>query len=678
MLLILCLLPGHAVQAAEDEATALMQRSFDTTLYPTTRMEASFVLTGSDGQSRERHARGYSRLNEDGINSARLTRFTSPANIAGTSILSIENSEREDDVWVYLPALRKVRRLAAAEKRDSFAGTDFSHGDVIGYKVDAWRHTLLRKETLDGVECAVVESVPGSDEVKSTGYGRRVSWIRLDNGVTVHGELYDEHNELLKRYFARDLKEVDAATHHWQPMELEMKNVQSGMPRSSATRNSRWAWSCRPRPSPRKRSTARDEAGRQYAWRGAAAAGRHRPGQRGRQAARRLARTRGECRPVEFAAHGLLALEPQRRRPPRPGARHAVAEGAARQRRRHGSMPRAGCRARTCPTPRHRKRSCARSTSRDSAGDFDVRVGRQIAAWGRADRINPTDNLTSRDLSRLFPDDDDLRRGNAMLRVDHALGENAQLQLYWIPEFRPEVHPLRDHIGPFAIVGDRRPDGVGQGAVKIDGSRHGVDWSVSYFDGHDPTGDLRASHDAARPFDLVRDYPRQRTVGADMATVQWGLNLRAEAAYSDFPDRERSDLSKRPFLFAVLGGDRNFGESINLNLQYILRRVTNHAPPERFRSPYLRGIALINAIESGQRDDNQNGASMRLAWTRPTSCCTPRSSASRTSATTTACCARCCATKPATSAREPRARIGYEWNHGEYDTLFGSRPSPPR
>lgn len=227
-LLLISLVPVSSAWA-DDDARALMQRSFDTTLYASARMDATFVLIGADGQARERKAQGYSRLNEDGVNSARLTRFTAPANIAGTAILSIENSDREDDVWVYLPALRKVRRLAAANKRDSFAGTDFSHGDVIGYKVAAWTHHLLRQEALEGIDCAVIESLPGSDEVKlSSGYSRRLSWVRLDNGVTVQGELYDEHNELHKRYFARDLKEVDVATHHWQPMELEMKNVQSG------------------------------------------------------------------------------------------------------------------------------------------------------------------------------------------------------------------------------------------------------------------------------------------------------------------------------------------------------------------------------------------------------------------------------------------------------------------
>lgn len=305
-----------------------------------------------------------------------------------------------------------------------------------------------------------------------------------------------------------------------------------------------------------------------------------------------------------------------------------------------------------------------------SVGGFDIRIGRQIAAWGRADRINPTDNLTSRDLSRLFPDDDDLRRGSAMLRADHALGENAQLQLYWIPEFRPEVHPLRDHIGPFAIVGDRRPDDVGQGAVKIDGSQRGIDWSLSYFDGHDPTGDLRAAWDGARPLELVRTYPRQRTLGADMATVQWGLNLRGEVAYSDFPDRERTDLSKRPFLFAVLGSDRNFGETVNLNLQYVLRRVTNHGPPERYRSPYLRGIALINAVESGQRDNNQNGATARLAWTRPDQLLRAELFGIQDFSHHDGV-LRALLRYEAND--DLRVSVGYEWNYGEADTLFGSR-----
>ena len=106
---------GDRTDAAALDATTVMQRSYEVTLYKSTRQAATFVLAGSDGKNFERKATGYSKLADDGIHSSRLTRFLSPANISGTAVLSVENSDREDDVWVYLPALHKVRRLAAGE-----------------------------------------------------------------------------------------------------------------------------------------------------------------------------------------------------------------------------------------------------------------------------------------------------------------------------------------------------------------------------------------------------------------------------------------------------------------------------------------------------------------------------------------------------------------------------------
>ena len=85
----------------------------------------------------------------------------------GALSLMIEHGDRDDDLWVYLPALKKVRRLAASNKKDSFVGTDFSYGDMIGYKIDDWTHRLLREETVDGAQCYVIESIPKTDAGKS-------------------------------------------------------------------------------------------------------------------------------------------------------------------------------------------------------------------------------------------------------------------------------------------------------------------------------------------------------------------------------------------------------------------------------------------------------------------------------------------------------------------------------
>jgi hypothetical protein len=131
-------------------------------------------------------------------------------------------------MWIYLPALGKVRRLSASNKRDGFVGTDFSYGDVIGHKPEEWNHTLLREESLNGAACYVIESVPMSDTVRqNTGYGKRLSWIRQDNFVAVRSDYWDLANQPLKRITASDIRQVGSIG-RWQPMTSEAENLQTG------------------------------------------------------------------------------------------------------------------------------------------------------------------------------------------------------------------------------------------------------------------------------------------------------------------------------------------------------------------------------------------------------------------------------------------------------------------
>lgn len=80
----------------------------------------------------------------------RLTEFISPADVQGTTTLLIENAKGSDSMFVYLPALKKVRRLASANKGDAFIGTDFSYGDVLGYKLSDWKYTKLADGKFNG------------------------------------------------------------------------------------------------------------------------------------------------------------------------------------------------------------------------------------------------------------------------------------------------------------------------------------------------------------------------------------------------------------------------------------------------------------------------------------------------------------------------------------------------
>ena len=231
LLAVLSLLGGPPGSAAGAELPPLeiMERNFSVTKVPDSIAQATFTLINRAGQERVRKTLTATKLQPNGVDNMQMVRFLSPPDVRGTVILLIEHSEKDDDIWVYLPALKKVRRLVASNKRDSFAGTDFSYGDVIGHKVAEWEHRLVGEEVVDGQACYVVESMPRSDAVKTgSGYSKRRSWIRKDNFVMARGEYWDLAGQPLKTLTAREVKQVDPARKKWQPMHLEAANAQTG------------------------------------------------------------------------------------------------------------------------------------------------------------------------------------------------------------------------------------------------------------------------------------------------------------------------------------------------------------------------------------------------------------------------------------------------------------------
>lgn len=226
------IVPMTAAKAAADatiDAKALMARSLKATRPAQSLANGRFVLTNAAGQSRVRQTSSLSQLLADGVRNRRVTRFSAPADIAGTAVLTVENEGKNDDIWVYLPALKKVRRLTASARRESFVGTDFSYGDVLGHPVAEWTHRWLRRETVGGADCDVVESRPRDPGVTvATGYGRRVSWLRKGDQVPVKTEYYDGAGKLMKIYEASDIKLVDPARRSFQPMRQVMRNMVTG------------------------------------------------------------------------------------------------------------------------------------------------------------------------------------------------------------------------------------------------------------------------------------------------------------------------------------------------------------------------------------------------------------------------------------------------------------------
>jgi predicted RND superfamily exporter protein/outer membrane lipoprotein-sorting protein len=217
--------PGDAL--AQESALAVMQKNALASKVQDSVTQATFTLISKDGSQRVRQTEGQTRLQDGGSDNMRRVRFTAPADIKGTSILLIERSKADDDMWLYLPALGKVRRLAAANKKDSFVGTDFSYADVMGHKPEQWTHKLLADEAVDGAPCFVVESLPADDGVRQTsGYGKRVSWVAKANFVALRTEIWDTALQPLKRITAADIQPV--GKQRWQAMRTEAQNLQTG------------------------------------------------------------------------------------------------------------------------------------------------------------------------------------------------------------------------------------------------------------------------------------------------------------------------------------------------------------------------------------------------------------------------------------------------------------------
>jgi uncharacterized protein len=210
-------------------ALNLMRQSSQVSSVQDSRAQTMFRLTSASGKVREQLASTITRQMGTGTSgAARLARFLSPSDVKGTAVLTVEQATRDDDIWLFLPALGKVRRLQAENKRDAYMGTDLSYGDVIGHDPEDWSHRVTGSAAVDGVACWIVESLPRSPAVAaSSGYGRRVNWVRSDNAVMVRAELYTVQGSLSKRITQRAITRVSQSPARWQAMHISAENLRT-------------------------------------------------------------------------------------------------------------------------------------------------------------------------------------------------------------------------------------------------------------------------------------------------------------------------------------------------------------------------------------------------------------------------------------------------------------------
>jgi len=244
----------------------------------------------------------------------------------------------------------------------------------------------------------------------------------------------------------------------------------------------------------------------------------------------------------------------------------------------------------------------------------DLRIGKQIVAWGRADGINPTDNLTPRDFTLLLPFEDDQRFGTTAVRLDTFLSQEHTVTVFATPFFEPSKIPLPTDGRTFVYATPPHTLSNTEIGLKLNKVGEGFDWSVSYFRGFSPLPDARLIGSGPAGPILELHYDRITVLGADFARNYGRFGLRGEAAYVDTADDSGMDPGiKNPYLFWVIGVDRTFLDNFNVNLQFFQRWVRRYQNPESVAAPQTRSVAVLNAVLDGQRDRINNGISFRVS-----------------------------------------------------------------
>ena len=179
------------------------------------------VLRNASGQESTREVRSKTlEVLDDGDKSLNI--FDHPRDVKGTAFLSFSHPVGADDQWLYLPALKRVKRIASRNKSGPYMGSEFAYEDLSSFEVEKYTYKLLREEACAGGTCYVVEQYPVD---KYSGYTRLVNWIDKDHYRSWKTDFYDRKDSLLKTLEVKEYKQY--LDEFWRIQFMTMTNHQN-------------------------------------------------------------------------------------------------------------------------------------------------------------------------------------------------------------------------------------------------------------------------------------------------------------------------------------------------------------------------------------------------------------------------------------------------------------------
>ena len=183
--------------------------------------KVTMTLRNSQGEESLREMR-MKALEISGDGDKGLTIFDKPKDVKGTAFLNFSHVKKSDDQWLYLPALKRVKRISSRNKSGPFMGSEFAYEDLSSFELEKYEFTYLGEESVDGVPCYKVEQIPTD---KNSGYTRQITWLDKDHFRAQKVEFYDRKKSLLKTLTFGEYKQY--LDKYWRPLTMEMVNHQT-------------------------------------------------------------------------------------------------------------------------------------------------------------------------------------------------------------------------------------------------------------------------------------------------------------------------------------------------------------------------------------------------------------------------------------------------------------------
>lgn len=208
-------------------AKEIVQKTRDVSKITGLETVSTLKIMDPKGRERIREISMASKLADNGRTEKRVIRFLAPAEVKGTGMLIYDYDAASDDMWIFMPALRKTRRIASGEKNQSFMGSEFSNADLTAPTTDEFSYRITVSETVDGTDCWKIESFPLTDEIADeTGLSKKIIWIGKKDNVSRKTEFYDPDGDLYKILTCSDIRKI--ADGKYMAASMQMENVQNG------------------------------------------------------------------------------------------------------------------------------------------------------------------------------------------------------------------------------------------------------------------------------------------------------------------------------------------------------------------------------------------------------------------------------------------------------------------